>query len=195
MVVKKEYFAYDFSNVHWLKVDAEGKQGKGAPFGEFSKFEGEASIKTVARKAEGVPVEEVSKPEMMEGTLTGHILLSVARELYGLTTQGLREGIWAYGSNSKTANFALTAEERDMYGAPHLLAFPNVSVTGGIKWSLENGSEEVAEVEIPIKAMRDSSGNLRYDALASEVTDEKVKEKWHTDFSPEMVKADYVFPS
>ncbi|HEL8334708.1 TPA: phage tail protein [Listeria monocytogenes] len=195
MAVKKEYFAYDFTNVHWHKIDSEGKQAKGVLFGEFSKFEGEATIKTVTRKAEGIPVEEISKPEMLEGTLTGHIHLAVARELYGLSTAGLQEGIWAYGSTSKTANFALTAEERDMYGDVHLLGYPNVSVTGGIKWSLENASEEVAEVEIPIKAMRDVNTNLRYDALASEIKDEAVKEKWHTDFSSDMVKKDYVFPS
>ncbi|EAE6189441.1 phage tail protein [Listeria monocytogenes] len=195
METKKEYFAYDFTNVHWHKKNADGQQLPGELFGEFSKFEGEASIKTVTRKAEGIPVEEISKPEMLEGTLTGHIHLSVARDLYGLTTNGLQEGIWAYGSASKTANFALTAEERDMYGQSHLLGFPNMSVTGGIKWSLENASEEVAEVEIPVKAMRDVNSNLRYDALASEITDPVVIEKWHTDFSPEMVKADYVFPS
>ncbi|MBC1616425.1 phage tail protein [Listeria booriae] len=195
MAVKKEYFAYDFSNVHWHPIDSDGKQEKGSLFGEFSKFEGEATIKTVTRKAEGVPVEEISKPEMLEGTITGHIHLTTARKLYGLTTEGLQSGIWAYGANSKTANFALTAEERDMYGNTRLLGYPNMSVTGGIKWSLENASEEVAEIEIPIKAMRDSNTNLRYEALEEDITEEKVKEKWHTDFSPDMVKKDYVFPS
>lgn len=82
METKKEYFAYDFTNVHWHKKNADGQQLPGELFGEFSKFEGEASIKTVTRKAEGIPVEEISKPEMLEGTLTGHIHLSVARDLY-----------------------------------------------------------------------------------------------------------------
>lgn len=45
MVVKKEYFAYDFSNVHWLKVDAEGKQGKGVPFGDFQNLKERHQLK------------------------------------------------------------------------------------------------------------------------------------------------------
>lgn len=195
MVTKKEYFAYGFTNVHWHPFAADGTKAEGVLFGEFSKFEGEATIKTVTRKSEGVPVEEISKPEMLEGTLTGHIHIATARDLYGLSTDGLKEGVWAYGSTSKTANFALTAEEQDMYGNGRLLGFANMSITGGIKWSLENASEEVAEIEIPVKAMKDSSKNLRYDALIGDITDEQTVEKWHTDFSPEMVKKDYVFPS
>ncbi|MBC1605658.1 phage tail protein [Listeria rocourtiae] len=195
MAVKKEYFAYGFTNVHWHPIGTDGVQAQGVLFGEFSKFEGEATIKPIVRKAEGVPVEQVSKPDFIEGTITGHILVETARKLYGLSTEGLKEGVWAYGASSKTANFALTAEEQDMYGNGRLVGFANMTITGGIKWSLENGSEEVAEVEIPVQAMKDSSKNLRYDALILDIKDAETVEKWHTDFSPDMVKKDYVFPS
>lgn len=187
-VTKKEYFAYDFTNVHWHVANNDGTKEKGTLLGEFSQFEGETTTKTIVRNVEGNTAEQVSKPSFAEGKIKGHFLVSTLRKLFGFTTDGLKAGVWAYGSSSQTANFALTADERDMYENKHLIAFPNMAVTGGFSWSLENGSEEVAEVEIPVKAMLDADKQLRYDMFGEEVEDQSLATKWHTDFSTELVK-------
>ena len=52
---------------------------------------------------------------------------------------------------------------------------------------IENGAEEVAEVELTVSVMPDEYGNGVYEALADELAEEK-KTAWMTAFEPAMVQ-------
>ena len=51
--------------------------------------------------------------------------------------------------------------------------------------SIENGSEEVKEVDLEISVMPDDYGNGVYEALDSELKEETVKNNWMSKFDPE----------
>lgn len=54
---------------------------------------------------------------------------------------------------------------------------------------IENGAEEVAELEMTIDLMPDENGECMYEALESELESEEIKQQWLTNFSLELVKA------
>lgn len=51
--------------------------------------------------------------------------------------------------------------------------------------SIENGSEEVKEVDLEISVMPDDYGQGMYEALDSELKEETVKNNWMSKFDPE----------
>ena len=53
---------------------------------------------------------------------------------------------------------------------------------------IENGAEEVAEVEMEVSVMPDEFGNGMYEAPANDLADETVKSTWMTAFTPELVQ-------
>ena len=67
-------------------------------------------------------------------------------------------------------------------------AYPNCIMQSGVARSIENGAEEVAEIEMEVSVMPDEEGFGLYEALESELTDETAKTTWMTAFTPELVK-------
>jgi hypothetical protein len=98
------------------------------------------------------------------------------------------EGVMAYGINSKHKNFACTQHVFDEDGEEKFKAYPKCIVETGVARKIENGAEEVAEIELEVSLMPDEYGNCVYEALASELSDETVKTKWMTAFEPSMVQ-------
>ena len=77
----------------------------------------------------------------------------------------------------------------DEDGAERLKAYPNCVMNTGVTRKIENGAEEVAELELEISAMPDEYGNGMYEALVDELTDATVKDNWLTAFTPTLVQA------
>ncbi len=61
-------------------------------------------------------------------------------------------------------------------------------VSDGIARKVENGGEEVAEIELNIALAADEHGECMYEALETEVTDEALKTGWLTNWNYELVK-------
>jgi len=64
----------------------------------------------------------------------------------------------------------------------------NCIMMSGKKNKIENGAEEVVEIEMEISVMPDDYGNGVYEALASELTG-TLKTEWMTKFEPSMAQA------
>ena len=85
---------------------------------------------------------------------------------------------------------SVAARVKDEDDEPLFLGFPRCKVETINTTEIENGVEEVAEVEMELAYMPDDYGIGEYQALASELTGEEITpENWMTDFSSEAVHA------
>lgn len=147
--------------------------------------------KVISKKCRGV-VSKTSTKGTGAGTLkvTAHVPWAVYTEAYGMELDTLKEGVKAYGQNSRHKEFGLVMHILDEDGAEKLKAFPKCIMTNGVTRKIENGAEEVAELELEISVMPDEFGNGVYEALVSELTDETVKSTWMTAFTPALVQSE-----
>lgn len=153
-------------------------------------MEEDMAVKTVTKKCRGVVKKKRSKGTG-EGTLklTLHIPYAIYVEAYGMDLDSLIEGVYAYGQNSKHKNFSLVALVEDEDGNEKLKAYPNSAMNTGVVRKVENGAEEVAELELEVGVMPDDYGNGLYETLV-EAVDETVADTWMTAFTPELVQVE-----
>lgn len=69
-----------------------------------------------------------------------------------------------------------------------MIAFPLVSNVSGFSLNIDNSATEVQTMSLDFRAMKDSNNMFYYEAYESEITDNDVKTKWLTEFSPNLVK-------
>ncbi len=150
--------------------------------------EEEMEAKVVTKSCRGVVVKKVVKGTG-NGTLTisAHIPWEIYTGAYGMELDSLVEGVKAYGRNSVHKNFGLVMHIKDEDGNEKYKAYPNCVIETGTVRSIENGAEEVAELELEVSVMPDEYGNGLYEALASEL-DETLKTKWMTAFEPALAQ-------
>ena len=84
--------------------------------------------------------------------------------------------------------FCMTALVTDEDGNKKLKAWPKCVISSGPKPNIENGADEVAEVEFEIAVSPDDDGFGVYEAIESDLKDETVKTTWLESFTPDMVK-------
>lgn len=145
--------------------------------------------KTITKKCEGVVTKTVSKGDGTgELKLSLHMRYDLYVKSYGMVSDELKDGVYAYGQKSIHKPFCLTADVFDEDGVEKLKAYPNCVISGGMSRKIENGSEEVAEMEITVSVMPDELGNGVYEAIVDDTLDEELKNNWLTDFNTELVK-------
>ena len=151
-------------------------------------MEEDMAVKTVTKKCRGVVKKKRSRGTG-EGTvkLTVHIPYAIYVEAFGMDLDSLKEGVYAYGQNSKHKNFAMVADVEDEDGNEKLKAYPNAAMNTGVVRKIENGAEEVAELELEVGVMPDEYGNGLYETLVEE-GDEETATEWMTAFDPAMVQ-------
>lgn len=153
--------------------------------------EEEMETKIVTKNCRGVVAKE-----RVKGTGNGtlnislHVPKAIYDEVYAMKLDTLIEGVRAYGQNSVHPTFSITQDVFDEDGEEKFKAYPNCILENGVARTIENGAEEVAEVELEIHVMPDEYGNGMYEALASELTDDTAKTTWMTAFDPELVQKD-----
>ncbi len=152
-------------------------------------YEEELEAKTVTKSCRGVVVKRITKGTG-NGTLkiTAHMPWEIYTDAYGMNLDTLIEGVKAYGRNSIHENFCMVADVEDEDGNEKLKAYPNCVVSTGVTRKIENGAEEVAEVELEVACMPDEYGNGMYEAIVDDLTDENVKTTWLTNFTPALVQ-------
>lgn len=152
--------------------------------------EEEMETKAITKSCRGVVVKKIVKGTG-NGTLkiTLHMPWKVYTQAYGMDLDTLIEGVKAYGLNSVHEGFSTVMDIEDEDGAEKLKAYPNCVMNTGVARKIENGAEEVAELELEISVMPDEYGNGMYEALVEELTDATVKDKWLTEFTPTLVQA------
>ncbi|EAC8303050.1 phage tail protein [Listeria monocytogenes] len=162
-------------------------------FGCLGSIEGETELLELVKKCEGVETKKKTTPQKMSLTLNGHVKVPVLRDIFGFSNEGLKAGVYSYGADSLSKPFVLTADVLDEFEAQtKLIAFSNCVAATGLKITVENGADEVAEVELEFTAMIDDNRKCYYEAIISEL-DEADKDafvkQWHTNFTPDMVIA------
>lgn len=145
--------------------------------------------KTVLKKRQGVAFK-TSTRGTGAGTLkiTAHVPYETYCKMYAMNIDGLIDGVKAYGYDSVHEKFSVTAEVYNEDNEQKLKAYPQCTMTNGVVRKIENGAEEVAEIELEIAVMPDEYGCGMYEAVASTLTDETVKKTWLEDFTPDLVK-------
>ena len=151
--------------------------------------EEEMETKVITKLCRGVISKEKVKPTG-RGTvkLTLHMPWAIYTEMFGMNLDSLIEGVKGYGQNSVHKNFGMVMHVNDEDGAEKLKAYPNCVSTSGKASKIENGAEEVAQIELEVSVSPDAYGQGLYEAIVSELKDETVKEKWMTEFTPELVQ-------
>lgn len=153
------------------------------------KIEGESTTQEVNKYCEGAVVKTRTFIEYIEVVVTGHFSVSHLRDVYGLKTDDLKEGVWALSDKAAPKAGAYTWAIMDMDETnKKLIAFPNMALTSGFTFSIENGQEEIAEVELTFKAMKDSKGNFYYEAIAADITEPTLVKDWAEKFTPDLVR-------
>ena len=152
--------------------------------------EEEMEVKVVTKSCRGVV-----RKKSVKGTGTGKLTISmhmpkdIFDKAYGMNLDTLIEGVQAHGENSRHATFAVVAYVLNEDGAEKFKAYPNCVIESALSRSIENGGEEVAEIELEIAVMPDDYGNGMYEALAANLT-EDLKGNWMKNFEPSMVQID-----
>ena len=151
-------------------------------------MEEDMAVKTVTKKCRGVVRKKRSKGTG-EGTLklTLHIPYDIYTTALGMKLDSLKEGVYAYGQNSVHKTFAVVAAVEDEDGNEKMKAYPNGVMNTGVVRKIENGAEEVAELELEVGVMPDEHGNGMYETIIEE-GDEETADEWMTAFTPEMVQ-------
>ncbi len=188
--VVKEFDATDITEASIQFLNTGGIAEAGTPFGCVGSLEGEGETYVIEKKCGQRTLKSKTKTSKLNMTLSGHIPLEVAREIFGLTNADLKPGIWAAGTFTKGKDFILTVTAVDEFEDNRkLIAFPNASNTAGFKIQpMESGVEEVAMLEIEFASLPDELNYFYYEAIVAELEDPTVATKWHTAFNKELVQ-------
>lgn len=151
--------------------------------------EEEMESKVITKSCRGIVKKKIVKGTG-NGTLkyTMHIPYADYTAAYGMELDTLIEGVKAYGSNSVHKEFSIVEDVFDEDGIEKFKAYPKCVIETGVTRKIENGAEEVAEIELEVSVMPDEYGNGVYEALAADLKDETVKSTWMTAFTPDLVK-------
>nr|WP_259545004.1 phage tail protein [Heyndrickxia oleronia] len=165
-------------------------------FGCVGQIEGETEMLTVVKKCEGIEVRSKSSPQKMTLKITGHVKVAPLRKIFGLSNEGLKAGVYSYGSDSKSKDFSLSADVIDVFDeTTKLIAFPNCTSSTGLTISIENGADEVAEMELEFTAMVDNYRKCYYEAMIEDIMNnlgdeaDFFIEEWRKNFTSQLPKA------
>ena len=146
----------------------------------------EMESKTVTKKCRGIVTKSRTR-----GTGTGTVTLSlhvkayVAYKVAGMYVDGLKDGVTAYGENSIHPEFALTADVCDEDGNEKYKAYPKCVLASKPTVTIENGAEEIAELEMTLNVMPDDYRNGVYECFKEDVPSGVT---WMTGFTSEAMQ-------
>lgn len=152
-------------------------------------WEEELEVKTVTKKCRGVVSKSRTKGTG-NGTIKAsmHMAQDLFAEMYGMKQEGLKDGVIAYGTKSLHPVFCVTALVLDEDDNEKLKAYPNCTIQTALTRKVENGAEEIAEIELELAITPDEEGNGMYEAVVTDLKDEDLKTKWLESFTPELAK-------
>lgn len=191
-MASKKIETFDPVSIKNTSVQFKGDdKDKSTKFGCVGSIEGETEMKELVKHCEGVEVRKRVKPEKMTLTLEGHVKVDVMRNIVGLENKDLKKGIYRYSTDAKGKEFTLTGDVEDEFeDVTKLIAFPNCISNEGLKFSIENGADEVAEVEMEFDAYPEGK-DIYYEAIIDELDDDDkddIQEKWHSEFDMDLIE-------
>ena len=153
------------------------------------KVENEANIRNIVKNCRGSVAKKRTRPTG-EGTLkvTAHMPYECYVRLHDMQRDELASGVYAYGQSSLHPEVCVTADIFDEDDNEKLKAWPRCTISTGANQTIENGGDEVAEVELEIGYMPDKYNEGFYEALAANVSSD-IKSQWMNAFTPDLVRA------
>ncbi len=171
-----------------VKINAASETFKNADC--VGKIDEELDVVVVSKKCRGVEVKKRPRGAGT-GTLTVslHMPYDIYCKMFDMERDDLKHGVQGYGTNNFHKEFALTMDVYNEDNEQLLLAYPRCIVAVAPNTSIENGVEEVAEIEMEIAIMPDDNGYCRYECMPDdlETTDANIAATWLTNFSPALV--------
>lgn len=140
----------------------------------------------------------IVKKKIVKGDGTGTLKLSLHcpyelyADLHGMNIDSLVDGVKGYGQKSVHKEFSCVQKVVDEDGVVKYKAYPRLVKETGVVRKIENGAEEVAEIEIEASIMPDEYGFGMYEALAEDLSEGTLASTWMTAFTPELVQAETV---
>ena len=119
-------------------------------------------------------------------TLSLHMPIAMYKAIFALERSDLKKGVLGYGRPNAHPEFQTVADVFDEDGNEKYIAYPKCIMQSGPDMGVENGADEIEEVEVEISVMPDDNGYGKYEALVADL-DEDVKTAWLTDFTTELV--------
>ncbi|WP_414625491.1 phage tail protein [Enterococcus faecium] len=159
-------------------------------------LDGETEMQTVVKKCGATEVKSKSKPINMTVTITAHVPMEVYRRFNGLKQDGrIKPGIYSYGPDSVGEDFSLAAEIVDDFEENRkLVGMLACTSNTGLTFSIENGADEVAALELEAKVMQDEFGKFYHEAIVAEL-EEDLTDQWMTNLSADVIKKTSVVPT
>lgn len=150
---------------------------------------GETEMQEITKKCGASIVKAKSKPIGMTVTITAHVPVAVYRDFYGLKQNTLiKPGIYSYGPSSTGKDFSLAAEVVDDFEEnSKLLGFLICTSNTGLTFTIENGADEVAALELETKILVDEFGEYYHEAIVAELETDLTNE-WMSKLSADVIK-------
>lgn len=173
----------------WIKVKGEESYSTMSCVGSS---EEELEVKVITKKCRGVKAKEKVKGTG-SGTLTEslHVPRVIYNKMYDMNRANLKKGVYAYGQSSSHPEFSITQRVLDEDDEEKFKAYPRCILESGPKRAVENGQEEVPELELTITLLPDDNGECMYEALKSEL-EEETAGKWLEHFETSLVQSTVV---
>lgn len=167
-----------------------GTKKPGEKFGSVGTISFEPETSTLSKKEGRVVTKEKVVTTKLNVSVSAHIPITVARDFFGLSNEDLKPGVYSYGQGSLGKDFTWTADVVDDFeDITKLIAFPKASNSAGLTLNIDSSQEELALLELSFSAVADSAGQFYYEALVPELEDPTIADKWHTDFTRDLVAA------
>lgn len=165
-------------------------QGESAvSFGCIGTLDATANVNEAVKRCEGKTVKKAKTVVDMTVALTGHAKVTTSRNIMGLSNKGLKTGVYGYGSDSFSKPFVFAAKVIDMDGNVKYIAFSNLEDVKGLSVKVNNDATEIEMKDFEFTALADSNDMFYYEAYEDELEDDEVKQKWLTNFTPDLVKS------
>lgn len=152
-------------------------------------LDGETEMQTIEKKCGSTTVKTKSKPIGMTVKITAHVPIEVYRRFNGLKQdERIKAGIYSYGPDSVGEDFSLAAEIFDDFEEnSKLVGMLECSSATGLTFSIENGADEVAALELEAKVMVDEFNKFYHEAIVAEL-DEDLTDAWMSKLSADVIK-------
>lgn len=149
----------------------------------------ETETTTVQKKCGQAVVKELTKPTRMTVTVTAHVPISVFRQFYGIEQNAsIKTGVFSYGDTSHGKPFALSAQLENEFDEEYkLIGFGKARSQNGLSFTVENGVDEVAMLELVATVEKDVNGQWYYETTEGEATG-VTPQAWLTDLATTVKK-------
>lgn len=126
--------------------------GLAKSFGCMATLSAETEMREVIKKCpETGSSESKAMPIKHTITLAGRFPADVIREVNGLDSVGLRQGVYGYGPLSRGSNFILTLDIMDEFeDVTKKMAYPKCTNINGLAYEIDNEADEYGYMEMEI---------------------------------------------